>query len=83
MQPIEKTTVLNFEDKTLVVKDLPEKVQNLIELFDDFRSDEQTTRNDLIKCQLAVQKLQQDIAIEVQNHLAPKEEADPEVEESK
>ena len=74
MVQVVKTDEIKFNEDTLKVADLPEHVQSLVGMYDEWRQEEEDARVALIQKEMAVGALQDRIADAIRSASADTEE---------
>lgn len=75
MPKVTDITVLNIDEKPYAVESLPEEVQALVGIFNEWSHKEADVRDELTRFQAAKETLSRQIIGKVREHLAAEEQA--------
>ncbi len=78
MKPLQATTAITIDDQSFDVANLSPEIQDLVEFFDDWRQREKEIVSDLAMVRRAMQNLQSELLVKMQQALSPQKKSEPE-----
>lgn len=68
MPKVEEIKVVNVDNETYSVDELPEDIRNLVEFYNEWRESEANLRSELMKTQAAMRDLSREMIQMIRNH---------------